>query len=243
MKSGLTFPLVILSKLSITFDYNNKEKATLVCTQQCLTITFMLSNNLHYIDNICKVVHLIMVLIGMNCCWKRLAGQVNPAWLATIVTNFMFGSSFTNCLPHLKGEEVFGYAKRPTNSCPPSIDNDSHHFNHVNFFCPLITILNLVPNNVKDVHMQQPPLSPCNLLLLVYQSGLELKETICVDSQWHIECCPPNFAIQCYTFQKTTGLKCKTRINLYEYVSGTLVPCYSSLWVEYHNGSLQHHKH
>jgi len=104
---------------------------------------------------------------------------VNPARLATIVTNFMFEFSFTNCLPHLRGEEVFGYAKRPTNSCPPSIDNDSHHLNHVNFFCPLIIILNLVPNNVKDIHMQQPPLSP---LLLVYQSGLELKETICVDN-------------------------------------------------------------
>ncbi len=243
MKSRPTFPLTILPKLSIIFGYNSNEKAALVCTQQHLTTTFVLSNNLHYRDNTCKVVHLVMVLIGMNCRWKRLASQVNLARLATILTNFMFGSSFTNCLPHLKGEEVFGFAMWPTNSCPPSIDNDSHHFNHVNFSCPRVIILNLVPNNVKDVHMQQPPLGPCNLLLLLYKSGLELKETISVDNKWRIECSPPNFAIQCSTFQKTIVLKCKTTINLYEYVSGTFVPCYSSLWVEYHNGSLQHHKH
>jgi len=91
--------------------------------------------------------------------------------------------------------------------------------------------------------MQQPPFGPYNLLLLVYQSGLELRETICVDSHWHIERCPSNFAIQYSTFQKTIGLKCKTRINLYKSVSGTFVPCYSSLWVEYHNGLFKHHKH
>jgi hypothetical protein len=46
-------------------------------------------------------------------------------------------------------------------------------------------------------------------------------------------CCTP----------KTTMLKCKTRINIYKLASGTFTPCYSCFWVEYHNGSLKHHKH
>jgi len=47
--------------------------------------------------------------------------------------------------------------------------------------------------------MQQPFSSTSNLLPLVFQGGLELKESIYVDGQWHIEHCSPNFAIQCST--------------------------------------------
>jgi hypothetical protein len=39
------------------------------------------------------------------------------------------------------------------------------------------------------------------------------------------------------------ALKCKTRINFYKFVSGTHVPHYLGLWVQYHNKSLKHHKH
>jgi hypothetical protein len=41
------------------------KNATLVCTQRCQMITFELSNNLHCIDSVCKVVHLVMDMIGM----------------------------------------------------------------------------------------------------------------------------------------------------------------------------------
>jgi hypothetical protein len=41
------------------------KNATLVCTQQCRMTTFMLSNSLHCIYSVCKVVHLVMDLIGM----------------------------------------------------------------------------------------------------------------------------------------------------------------------------------
>jgi hypothetical protein len=98
MKNGPTFPFAILPKLSITFGCNSWENTTLVCTQQHLTTTFMLSNSLHYIDSTCKVVQSIMVLIGMNCCWKGLTSQMNLARLVTIVTNYMFGYSFTKRL-------------------------------------------------------------------------------------------------------------------------------------------------
>jgi hypothetical protein len=64
----------------------------------------------------------------------------------------MFESSFTNHLPHLEGEEVSDSAKWPAD-CPFSIDNDSHHPNCVNLSHPRITVLTIVPNNVKDVCM------------------------------------------------------------------------------------------
>jgi hypothetical protein len=54
---------------------------------------------------------------------------------------------------------------------------------------------------------------------------------------------PPNFIIQCSSLQKTMVFKCKARINLYKFVNGTFAPCYSCLWVQYHNESLKHHKH
>ncbi len=74
MKSGLTCPLAIWSKLCTTFGCNNRENVALVCTLQRLMTTFTFSNNLHCINNICKVVHLVMVLIGMNCYCGRPKG-------------------------------------------------------------------------------------------------------------------------------------------------------------------------
>jgi hypothetical protein len=32
-------------------------------------------------------------------------------------------------------------------------------------------------------------------------------------------------------------------MNLCKYTSGTFVSCYSGFWVQYHSGSLEHHKH
>jgi hypothetical protein len=91
--------------------------------------------------------------------------------------------------------------------------------------------------------MQHLPSSSNKLLSLVFRGGLELKENICVDRLWCIECCPPNFAIQCSTLQKTMTFKCKAKINCCKFVSGTLAPCYSCFWVQYHNGSFENHKH
>jgi hypothetical protein len=42
---------------------------------------------------------------------RRAQGSNDPTKLVAIVANYTFGSSFTNCLPHLKGEKVFGFAK------------------------------------------------------------------------------------------------------------------------------------
>jgi hypothetical protein len=106
-----------------------------------------------------------------------------------------------------------------------------------------ITIIIVESNIMDDVHMQQQPSSSNKLQPLVFQGGLELKENICVDDQWWIECCPPNYAIQCFALQKTMVLKCKARINLCKFISGTPASCYSSFWVQYHSRSLKHHKH
>ncbi len=46
-----------------------------------------------------------------------------------------------------------------------------------------VTIFATTPDIVDDVHMQQPPSSSSKLLPLVSRGhGLELKESICVDS-------------------------------------------------------------
>ncbi len=155
---------------------------------------------------------------------KKARRSNDPIRLVAIVANYMFKSSFTNQLSYLKGKEVFGSSKWLAN-CPPNPDTNSHHPNFLNFFYPRVTILVIEPNIVDDVHMQQPPFSSNKLLPLGSWSGLELKENICVDSQWHIEGCPPSFVIQCFALQKTTTFKCKARINLCKYVNGIPTPC------------------
>ncbi len=66
----------------------------------------------------------------------------------------------------------------------------------MNFFHPEVAIPTAKPNIVEDVCMHQSPFSFSNLLPLVFQGGLELKENICVDGQWYIKHYPPNFTIQ-----------------------------------------------
>ncbi len=129
--------------------------------------------------------------------WKQ--GSSNLIRLMVVVANYTSKSSFTNCLPHLKEEKVFGSTKRFTNFLP-SVNNDSHRLDRVNFFHPKVFVLTTKPNIVEDVCMHKPPFSSNNLLPLVFQGGLELKENICVDGQWCIEHYPPNFTIQCFTF-------------------------------------------
>ncbi len=134
---------------------------------------------------------------------RRAQWSNDLAKLAIVVANYMFGSSFFNYTPHFEGEEVFGFAKWPTN-CLPSVDNDSHRPHHVNLFPPRVIVFFAQHNIVGDVNMQQPPSSFSVFLPLVFWGGLELKENIFVDGQWWIECCPPNFA-----FQKPRGSNVK----------------------------------
>jgi hypothetical protein len=90
-----------------------------------------------------------------------------------VVANYTFESSFTNCLLHLEEEKVFGSTKRFTN-CLPSVNNDSHRLDRVNFFHPKVSVLTTKPNIVEDVCMHKPPFSSNNLLPLVFQGGLQL---------------------------------------------------------------------
>jgi hypothetical protein len=66
-----------------------------------------------------------------------------------VMANYTSRSSFFYCLLHVKGEEVFGSAKRPTN-CPPNVNNDSHCHDYVNLSRPQIIVhvaqLNIVRN-------------------------------------------------------------------------------------------------
>lgn len=150
----------------------------LICTQQLLTTTFMLSNNIHYTNNTCKVVHLIMVLIEMNCCWGGHEGWMIMLNMLQQWKNFISKLSFTNCLLHLEGKEVFRFSKWLTDY-PHGVDNDSHCSDCVNFSHPRGIVLATEPDIVDDVHMQQLPSSSNKLLPLLFQGGLELKESIC----------------------------------------------------------------
>jgi hypothetical protein len=156
---------------------------------------------------------------------RRAQGSSDLAKLAVVVANYTSRSPFTNCLPHLKGEEVFGFAKRLID-CLPGVEEDSHCFDHVNFSCLWVFVSAIELDIVEDIHVQQPPSSSNDLLPLLFRNGLELKENICVDGQWRLECYTSKYAIQCFAFQKTTILKCKTRINFYKLVNGTPTPCY-----------------
>ncbi len=57
------------------------------------------------------------------------------ARLAIVMANYMSESSFSRYTLHLKGEEVFGSAKQPVD-CFPSVNNDFHWLDRVNFFHP-----------------------------------------------------------------------------------------------------------
>jgi hypothetical protein len=168
---------------------------------------------------------------------KRAQRSNDLTRLIVIMANDTSKSSFFNSVSHLEKEEVFGFAKWPTN-CPPSVDNDFHCPHHVNLSSPRIAILAVQPNIVRDVSMQQPPFGSSLFLPLVSWGGLELKESICVHGQWQIERCPPSS-----TFQKTTRFKCKTNSNLYKSVSGNPTPCYWGFWVQFHSRSLKHNMH
>ncbi len=66
---------------------------------------------------------------------RKAQGLSDLAKLTVVVANFTSRSSFTNHLLHLEGKEVFGFAKQLVN-CLLGVNEDSHHLNHVNFFCP-----------------------------------------------------------------------------------------------------------
>jgi hypothetical protein len=97
---------------------------------------------------------------------RRAQGSSDLAKIVVIVANYTFGSSFTNRLSHLKRKKMFRFAKRPID-CPPSIDEDSHHLDHVNFFLPWVYVRIIEPDIVQDVHIQQLPSSSNDLLPLL----------------------------------------------------------------------------
>jgi hypothetical protein len=58
---------------------------------------------------------------------RKVQGPNDPTRLTAIVANYTSESSFTNFLPHLEGEEVFGSSKQLVDY-PPGVDNDSKIF-------------------------------------------------------------------------------------------------------------------
>jgi hypothetical protein len=98
---------------------------------------------------------------------RKAQGLSDLAKLVTDVANYTSGSFFTNCPPHLEGKEVFGFAKQLVN-CVLSIHKDSHHFDHMNFFCPQVSVMAIKPNIMEDVHFQQLPPASSMICYLCY---------------------------------------------------------------------------
>jgi hypothetical protein len=128
-------------------------------------------NNLHCIDNTYKVIHLIMDLIGLNCCWGGLEGLVIliDLWWMWQITCSSHPSQIAFCT--LKVKRFLGM---------PSdlLIDDSHYPNRVNFSSPQVIVLAIEPNIVKDICMQFSSFVSKNLC---FWNGLEVKEIIYVD--------------------------------------------------------------
>jgi hypothetical protein len=65
--------------------------------------------------------------------------------LVVVGANYMFGFSFSYCVPHFKREEVFGSTKRPANYLL-GVDNDFHCLDCMNFSYPRIIVPITQPN-------------------------------------------------------------------------------------------------
>jgi hypothetical protein len=127
--------------------------------------------------------------------------------------------------------------------CLHEANGDSHRPNNVNFSHPWMASPATRSNNVQNVFTHPTHFASHYVLPIFSWSGLELKESISINGQWHIEQCATNSFIQCSTFQKSIGVKCITKINVSKTTNGTLVPCYSGLWVALWGKTLEHHKH
>jgi hypothetical protein len=86
-------------------------------------------------------------------------------------------------------------------------------------------------NNVQNVPTHPTPFALHYILPIFLQGGLELKEIISINGQWHIEQCVTNFFIQCLTLQNNIRVKCITKINDFKTINRTLAPCYLAFWV------------
>jgi hypothetical protein len=97
---------------------------------------------------------------------RKAQGSSDLAKIVVIVANYTSGSSYTNRLSHLERKKKFGFAKRPID-CPPSIDENSHHLDHVNFFLPWVYVQIIELDIVQDVHIQKLPSGSNDLLPLL----------------------------------------------------------------------------
>jgi hypothetical protein len=74
--------------------------------------------------------------------------------LVTIMANYAFDPHLWHRIftSRLEGEEVFGLAKHNT-VCYLWADDNSHRFNHVNFFYPYVIVPPIQPNIINHIHI------------------------------------------------------------------------------------------
>ncbi len=116
------------------------------------------------------------------------------------------GSSFTNRILHLEGQEVFGSTKQRVDITPRS-EGNSHKHDHVNFSRRRFhaTSSGFIGSNV-DVSesngntRDEPFVLTCQ--------GLKVQECACADSVWKIDRCPPSSNTHCFIIQKDPMKHC-----------------------------------
>ncbi len=94
------------------------------------------------------------------------------------IANYFYESLFTTWIPHLEGEEVFGYAKRTTNFSLRA-DDKLHRPNHVNFSHPHVIIPTCQPNNVDNLHIHGLPCVAQSMFPILSQGGMVVSEIMC----------------------------------------------------------------
>jgi hypothetical protein len=91
----------------------------------------------------------------------------NVSKLVATITNYVSRSSFTTWTSHLKGEKLLGFVKHNANFLP-SMDDESHRPNHVNFFHPRAVVLACHPNNVNDLHIHGSSCVTQNMFFYIF---------------------------------------------------------------------------
>ncbi len=114
--------------------------------------------------------------------------------LVAVVANYTFKSSFTTQTPHLEGEAMFGSAKCGANFSP-SVDDESHKHDRINFSCPHVVVPACQPKSVNNLSILGSPCVAQNMFLIRSQSGIMVNEIMCGDGIWHIDWCSLSFTV------------------------------------------------
>ncbi len=150
--------------------------------------------------------------------------------MANVMAKYTCMPSFTNRIPHLEGQEVFGSIKRRADIALGS-KGDSPRHGCVNFSRPRInTTSSVFASSNVDVG-ESIRIVRDEPFVLIFQ-GLKVQECVCKDGVWRIERCPPLSNTHCFAIQRDSTKHCDARIITKKTIHGKPNPCYDGLWFD-----------